>query len=284
MSYGCFRPRERSGREPSASSRTAEATSHATGLEVWREMSGTAESKSHMMGPEKWREINKGVDSTRQATGPEHAPDKLDKASPSTSLSQEKLCKPSSEKLFSGKLLASPSHETSLASLLRSSPEFFFDNHCFGSRGRAALQQAWDLFLGVAAPPHLTSALLADSRREEEGGVAGSHPGSSLVAEDGSEEAGVGVVPGEVAVGVRRGGEREKGGVANQGGSLWSRLRREKEAEDAAAREEEKRAKKIRAGMVREVIISYHILFLRFWGMADLTFFLPALLVSWTYF
>lgn len=103
---------------------------------------------------------------------------------------------------------------------------------------------------------------------DEVGGAVPSHPSSSLLAEHGSEEAGVGVGVGAgilerdekgFAVGTRRedilrGNHHDKGGVSTRGETLWSRRRRQKEAEEAAARKEAVRAKKMRAEMVLEVL------------------------------
>lgn len=97
----------------------------------------------------------------------------------------------------------------------------------------------------------------------EEGGVALSQPSSSLIAERGSEEAGVGIgvsyrdVKG-LAVGARRGdilsgNHHDEGGVSARGETMWSRRRKQKEAEEAAARKEAARTKKMRAEMVLEV-------------------------------
>lgn len=99
----------------------------------------------------------------------------------------------------------------------------------------------------------------------DEGGVALSQPSSSLIAERGSEDAGVGVGVGVsrrdgkgLAVGARRGDvlsgdHQDEGGVSARGETMWSRRRKEKEAEEAAARKEAARAKKMRAEMVLEV-------------------------------
>lgn len=98
----------------------------------------------------------------------------------------------------------------------------------------------------------------------EVNGVVLSHP-SSMVAEHGSEEAAIGVGievssgdGKEFAVGARREdvvlGEHDKGGASTREDTLWSRLRKQKEADEAAARKEAMRAKKMRAEMVLEVL------------------------------
>lgn len=80
----------------------------------------------------------------------------------------------------------------------------------------------------------------------EAGGAVRSHPSSSLLAEHGSEEAGIGV---GVGAGISQ--------RAGRGETLWSRRRRQKEAEETAARKEAERAKKMRAEMVLEVLYIY---------------------------